>query len=78
MALEILVQKERSKSKDGKNGFTRMEISVFHLQEENNELFGRYYCPGLLIIVLSMFSTGLNIDSYSLSNATLLRGIDLG
>lgn len=77
MALGLLIQKERNKTKDRRNGFARIEISVFHLQNENNELFGRYYCPRHLLIVFSMFSTGLNIDSYSLSNATLLRGIDL-
>lgn len=78
MVLGVLIQKERSRSEDGRNGFARMETSVFHLQKENNELFGRCYCLRPLLIVFSMFSTGLNIDSYSPSNAVLLRGIDLG
>jgi len=45
MALGLLIQKERSKSKDGRNEFARMKITVLHLQKENKELFGRYILP---------------------------------
>lgn len=76
--IRALNSERKKENEDERNRSERMEISVFHLQKANNELFGRYSCPRPLLIVFSMFSTGLNIDSYSLSNAVLLRIIDLG